>query len=141
MTKVKKYTLNFENEEDFDVFGISSPFADYRLAWELNAILSIQLGKVNETLELIDKKSKQTNAFSYYSFFDEENLTRFYLIKNKQNNRYVSSENQMMDYFLFIKDNLTIDLENFINDLRKINGIVAVFELQSEKFEFAEYLT
>jgi hypothetical protein len=47
----------------------------------------------------------------------------------------------MMDYFLFIKDNLTIDLENFINDLRKINGIVAVFELQSEKFEFAEYLT
>jgi hypothetical protein len=103
--------------------------------------LNIQLGKVNETIEVLDKKNKLTNSFSYYSFFDEENLTRFYLIKNKQNNRFISSENQMMDYFLFIKDNLTIDLEKFINDLRKINGIVAVFELQSEKFDFAEYLT
>ena len=43
MSKQKKYTLTFDDEIDFDVFGISSPFADYRLAWELNGIMKIQL--------------------------------------------------------------------------------------------------
>jgi hypothetical protein len=140
MSKQKKYTLTFDDEIDFDVFGISSPFADYRLAWELNGILKIQLEKQTESIIVFDKKSKKNNSFQLYSFFDEENLTRFYLIRNKQQNCLIASENQIMDYFLVIKENLTLDLANFLTDLRKINGIVAVFKLESEKFDFVEQL-
>jgi hypothetical protein len=140
MSKQKKYTLTFDDEIDFDVFGISSPFADYRLAWELNGILKIQLEKQAESIIVFDKKSKKNNSFQLYSFFDEENLTRFYLIRNKQQNCLIASENQIMDYFLVIKENLTLDLANFLTDLRKINGIVAVFKLESEKFDFVEQL-
>lgn len=140
MSKQKKYTLTFDDEVDFDIFGISSPFADYRLAWELNGILKIQLEKQAESIIVFDKKSKKNNSFQLYSFFDEENLTRFYLIRNKQQNCLIASENQIMDYFLVIKENLTMDLSNFLIDLRKINGIVAVFKLESEKFDFVEQL-
>jgi hypothetical protein len=140
MSKQKKYTLTFDDEIDFDIFGISSPFADYRLAWELNGILKIQLEKQTESINVFDKKSKKNNSFQLYSFFDEENLTRFYLIRNKQQNCLIASENQIMDYFLVIKENLTLDLANFLTDLRKINGIVAVFKLESEKFDFVEQL-
>lgn len=141
MSKPKKYTLTFDDEIDFDVFGVSSPFADYRLAWELNGILKIQLEKQSESVTVIDKKSKKSNSFQLYSFYDEENLTHFYLVRNKQNNCLLSPENQIMDYFLVIKENLVLDLEIFITELRKINGIVAVFKLESEKFDFVDQLT
>lgn len=141
MSKIKKYTLSFEDQVDFDVYGVSSPFADYRLAWELNAIMSIQLIKSVELILITDKKSKKVNEFYHYNFIDDENFTKIYLIKNRQNNQLLISDKDMIDYFLIVKNNFTVDLNSFINDLRKINGIVAVFKLESEKFDFIDYLT
>ena len=61
MTKTKKHQLIFENDTDIEVFGISSAYIDYRLAWELNLKLSIQLEKQSEKLEIEDKKTKEIN--------------------------------------------------------------------------------
>ena len=76
MTKTKKHQLIFEYDTDIEVFGISSAYIDYRLAWELNVKLSIQLEKQNEKLVSEDKKTKQAYSFFLYYFFDEENLTK-----------------------------------------------------------------
>ena len=140
MTKTKKHQLIFEYDTDIEVFGISSAYIDYRLAWELNSKLSIQLEKQNEKLVIEDKKTKQAYSFFLYYFFDEENLTKYYLIRNKQDNRLLVNEKQFIDYFLCIQDNNSFTEEKLLSEMRNMNGIVAVFPLESDEFEFIEYL-
>ncbi len=140
MTKTKKHQLIFEYDTDIEVFGISSAYIDYRLAWELNLKLSIQLEKQSEKLELEDKKTKEIKSFFLYYFFDEENLTKYYLIRNKQENKFMVSEKQYVDYFLCIQDNNSFEGETLLSEMRKINGVVAVFPLESEEFEFTDLL-
>ena len=140
MTKTKKHQLIFEYDTDIEVYGISSAYIDYRLAWELNLKLSIQLEKQSEKLELEDKKTKEIKSFFLYYFFDEENLTKYYLIRNKQENKFMVSDKQYVDYFLCIQDNNSFEGETLLSEMRKINGVVAVFPLESEEFEFTDYL-
>jgi hypothetical protein len=140
MTKTKKHQLIFENDTDIEVFGISSAYIDYRLAWELNLKLSIQLEKQSEKLEIEDKKTKEINSFFLYYFYDKENLTKYYLIRNKQENKFIVGEKQFIDYFLCIRDNNSFEDETLLSEMRNMNGVVAVFPLESEEFEFTDLL-
>jgi len=140
MTKTKKHQLIFEYDTDIEVYGISSAYIDYRLAWELNLKLSIQLEKQSEKLEIEDKKTKEIKSFFLYYFFDEENLTKYYLIRNKQENKFMVNDKQYVDYFLCIQDNNSFEGETLLSEMRNINGVVAVFPLESEQFEFTDYL-
>jgi hypothetical protein len=141
MAKVKKYELILDDETTLEVFGVSSAFADYRLAWEFNQCLNINLTKSNEVFEVRSNKAKDLITFRYFSFFDDECLTRFYLIKNKQENGVFHAERPMIDYFLVLRENYSFEKEILIQKIRKINGIVAVFDFPEEEFEMIAYLT
>lgn len=141
MAKLKKYDLVLEDETTLEVYGVSCAFADYRLAWELNQCLDVNLTKSNEVYELRPSKAKELAAFRYFSFFDEECLTRYYLIKNKQEQGVFHPERPMIDYFLVLRENYTFEKEVLMLKLRKINGIVAVFDFPAEEFDMIAYLT
>ena len=47
----------------------------------------------------------------------------------------------MIDYFLVLKDNFSHKSEVLLEQLRKINGIVAVFSFNYEEFDILDYLT
>lgn len=138
MAKQKKYTLDLEENIDFEVFGISTPFADYRLAWELNHKLEFKFEKSNETIPIYDRKTKQIKSFQQYYFFDDENLTEIHLLKNKQGNNIVTTEHAMLDFFLIFKNNFVVDSNQLLSKLRNTNGIVAAFRLESENFDFID---
>ncbi len=141
MAKVKKYDLVLEDESTLEVFGISSAFADYRLAWELNQSLDINLVKSSDVFEFRHLKTKEMLTFRYFSFFDEELLTRFYLIKNRQDAGVFQGERTMIDFFLVLRENFTMKKDEFMQKLRQINGLVAVFDFPPDDFELIEYLT
>jgi hypothetical protein len=141
MAKVKKYELILEDETTLEVYGVSSAFADYRLAWEFNQCLNVNLTKSNEVFEVRPNKAKELISFRYFSFFDDECLTRFYLIKNKQEQGVFHLERPMIDYFLVLRENYSFEKEILIQKIRKINGIVAVFDFPPNEFELIEYLT
>ncbi len=84
MGKVKKYDLTFDEEQPFEIYGISSAFADYRLTWELNQVLGIHLEKTEESFEVFQTKTKSNQQFRYFFYEDQELLTKFFLVKNKQ---------------------------------------------------------
>ena len=63
-----------------------------------------------------------------------------YLVKNKQKGSTLFSDRERLDFFLVLRDNFIYDIEDLINDLRKIKGVVAVFSFSSSEFEFSEYL-
>ncbi|MEY4804929.1 MAG: hypothetical protein RL331_1450 [Bacteroidota bacterium] len=141
MGKVKKYDLTLDDEQPFEVYGISTAFADYRLTWELNQMLGIHLEKEQQRFELFVPKLKAQHAFSYFSYEDQELLTRFFLIKNKQDQQLLQADRPMIDYFLVLKDNFSHKSEVLLEHLRKINGIVAVFSFNYEEFDILDYLT
>ena len=141
MTKVKKYDLVLEDWTTLEVYRVSCAFADYRLAWELNQCLDLNLTKSNEVYELRPTKAKETVPFRHFTYFDEEYLTRYYLIKNKQEQGVFHPERPMIDYFFVLRENFTFEKEELILKLRKINGIVAVFDFPAEEFDMIAYLT
>ncbi|MEY4992516.1 MAG: hypothetical protein RI948_1398 [Bacteroidota bacterium] len=141
MGKVKKYELTLDDEQPFEVYGISTAFADYRLTWELNQMLGIRLEKEQQRFELYMPKLKTQQAFSYFSYEDQELLTRFYLIKNKQDQQLLQADRPMIDYFLVLKDNFSHEATALLEQLRKINGVVAVFNFNYEEFDILDYLT
>ena len=138
MGKQKKYTLNIDDELEFEVFGLSTPFADYRIAWDLNDKLEFKFEKSRESLSVFDRKTKQIKKFKQFSFIDEENLTQIHLLKNKQGNQIVTQEHSMMDFFLILRNNFTIETNKLLTQLRNTNGIVAAFKLAGDNFEFID---
>lgn len=141
MGKVKKYELTLDDEQPFEVYGISSAFADYRLTWELNQTLAIHLEKEQQRFELYLPKLKAQHPFSFFTYQDQDLLTRFFLIKNKQEQQLLQADRPMIDYFLVLKDNYSHQPDTLIEHLRAINGIVAIFSFNSKEFDILDYLT
>lgn len=141
MAKQTVHRLKFETEEEGNILGISSGFADYRMAWELNNKLDLQLMLSDQTIEVFDKKSAVTNAFRLHHCFVEETHTNYYLIRNKQHHALMVSERPQIDYYLFIKELHDIEIEEILSKLRSINGISAVFDFSNEYIEATDYLT
>jgi len=140
MAKVKKHHLIVEDDTDFEVYGISSAHIDYRLAFEINQHLSIQLEKSKDSFDFEDKKTKSINPFFLYYFFDEENLTKYYLVRNKQDNKLLVNDKPFVDYFLCVRDNNSFTQEKLLSILRNMNVIVAVFSVESEEIDFLDFL-
>lgn len=141
MGKVKKYELTLDDDQPFEVYGISTAFADYRLTWELNQTLNIRLEKEQQSLHVFIPKLKANHPFNYYYFNDQELLTRIYLIKNKQEQQWLHPERPMIDYFLVFKENFVYQPAHLLEKLRLINGIVAVFSFNCDEFDTLDYLT
>ena len=140
MVKQKKYTLNIDEDIDFEVIGISTPFADYRLAWELNDKFEFKFEKSPDLISIYNRKSKDTSKFHQFSFIDEENFKEFYLVKNKQGNQFVTQDHALMDFILIFKSNLMFDSKEFISRLRNTNGIIAAFKLDVSNFDFLDFM-
>ena len=47
----------------------------------------------------------------------------------------------MIDYFFVIRENFSFEKGFLLEKLRKINGIVAVFDFPEDDFEMIAYLT
>lgn len=141
MGKVKKYELTFDEEQPFEIYGISSAFADYRLTWELNQILGIHLEKTDQSFEIFLSKTKSNQHFRYFFYEDQELLTKFFLVKNKQEQQLLQADRPMIDYFLILKENNSHPSTELQTKLRSINGVVAIFEFNHEEFELIDYLT
>jgi len=141
MGKVKKYELTFDEEQPFEIYGISSAFADYRLTWELNQVLGIHLEKTENSFEVFIPKKKSNQQFRYFFYEDQELLTKFFLVKNKQEQQLLQADRPMIDYFLILKENNSHPINELQTKLRSINGVVAIFEFNHEEFELIDYLT
>lgn len=141
MGKVKKYELTFDEEQPFEIYGISSAFADYRLTWELNQVLGIHLEKTENSFEVFIPKTKSNQQFRYFYYEDQELLTKFFLVKNKQEQQLLQADRPMIDYFLILKENNSHPMNELQTKLRSINGVVAIFEFNHEEFELIDYLT
>ncbi len=76
---MKKNRLVIDYDYDFELTGIISPLKGYKLAWEINRRLNINL--VRQPDLAVGFKNKEEKYFSFYAY--ETLLNRLKLFKNK----------------------------------------------------------
>lgn len=135
MARKKKYTLTFEQSYDFDMIGVCSHHSDYRLAWGMNEIIGLHLTKCEEEYVLTNKKGDEVSRHSMYEFIDEENRLEYYLIKNKHNGKFLIPEKPSIDYFLFLNNNVAVDLDELATTLKNVSSILGVYPFDPEELE------
>ncbi len=124
-----KLKLEWDDDYDFDLIGICSSYADYRLCWNINKALSIQLSK-GEDYPLKNKKDGEF-FFSFYEFVDDFDHSEYYLIKNQSfNYKKLIPEQDKIDYFLILKNNYNKDIDVLVTDLKKIDCILTAFKFE-----------
>ncbi|MEX1192261.1 MAG: IPExxxVDY family protein [Brumimicrobium sp.] len=122
-----KHTLKLEDDYDFDLIGLCSHHSDYRLCWALNEHLELNLSKAEEPFMVSGKKGEVISSHSFYEWEDEDNLTTYFLIKNKNNSQYLIPEKAQIDYFLVIQEAEVIDIDNFLIRIKEISSILTAF--------------
>ncbi|MCB0380941.1 MAG: IPExxxVDY family protein [Flavobacteriales bacterium] len=124
---MSKFTLNIEEDYDFSLIGISCHAKDYRLCYELNKILEIDLVR-GEDLD-IDSKNTKAN-YALYDYIDEENFIDYYLISNRSNKGFLIPEHKSTDFFLLLKGASNDDIiENIINKISEIQLVLTSFQI------------
>jgi len=140
MSKQKRHLLSLETSVDFELVGICSHHSDYRLAWGLNQTLRLQLAKSDELFSITNKKGQIVSGHSYHFWFDEENLTEFYLIRNKCEGKFLIPEKSQIDYFLFIRENVLLELDDLLEEIKTINSVMAAYIFDPEELPSTEQI-
>ena len=121
-----KYKLILEDNFSFELIGICSSNADYRLSWGVNRGLDIDLQK-EEDLSIFLKKEEES-LYSFYAYYDEIEHIEYYLVRNMSNDyKRLIPEKGQIDYFLLIKNNYTLRINDILTSLKKIEGILTAF--------------
>lgn len=140
MAKQKKHLLEFEVEADYDVVGICSHHNDYRLAWSINSTLGFHLEQSADPFFITHTKKGITThqSHSMFEYYEDEDRVTYFLIKNKENGKFLIPERPTIDFFLFVYKNNSIDLTILSDKLRNVNSILAVFQLDVESLPSTE---
>jgi len=135
---MSKLILTFDDEYDFDLIGISCHSKDYRLCWEINKNLNLDLVRKDN----LDIKTKLGNGtYSLYEYNDQENHLDYFLISNKGNKGFLIPEHKSID-FLFMLRGYT-DEEHTKSTLTKINQLSLVltsFQINPNQLKSKENL-
>lgn len=138
MTKKKKHILSFEDEIDFEMIGICSHHSDYRLVWGINDKIKLKLVKSDVDLCNTNKKDETVSEHSMYAFVDEENRLEYYLVKNKAQGKLLIPEKAAIDYFLFLCNNTSVELEQLLKELKGVASILAAYQFDPAEIPSTE---
>lgn len=129
-----KHKLLFEEEYEFELIGICSSHSDYRLCWAINNCLGINLEK-EEDFSVLEKKDGE-HLHSFYGYYDEDEHIEYYLVKNVSNNyRRLVPEKDQIDYFIIIKNNLILNTNELVDELKKNDSILTAFEFDPNELK------
>ncbi len=137
---MRKQRLQVEFEFDFDVYGIVSALKDYKLAWNVNNDLHINLNKQKDiTIQFVDSEL----VISHYKYSTDN--SELQLLRNKSyellggENQYLVPEMHQMDYFITLQGEINGWTNQEIqNKLKSTVGIDFVMKMDIEKLESRE---
>lgn len=124
MSKKSKHILTWDDEIDYDLIGICCHQKDYRLCWSINDKLGFMLSKVEEPFMVSGKHGEVVSAHSFYEWLDEENHLQYYLIQNKDKNKFLIPEKAQIDFFLVVQEAGMVELDVLLTQLKEISSIL-----------------
>lgn len=136
-----KKVLKIDYSESFDFYlaGIVCGYKDYRLCFELNNALSIQLKRLTDHAISTGK----LGAKSFFAFYGFKNKFghEYYVLSNKGTSGLLIPEKSTIDYFLIIKaEAKDIEFKNIIKQIKLLEVITAIAELNASTLKSADNL-
>lgn len=123
-----KRQLEVEDEFDFSLLGICTHVKDYRLSWEINQRLGIELEKSDSVRPFVE--GEETD-FPASTFNDEDNFLNYVLIANKQDRKWLVPEQPQIDFLLKISGSQhDLELKKCKSQIQKIELVLTVIDLQ-----------
>ncbi len=134
----KVLTLDYENEHEYILIGIHATLEDYRLAFQLNEVLSIHLTRESQDLDF----STDNSSFSFYMYDCNQTFSKWALINNKYifdahasseknylfkedyQTTHLIQEKKQVDFFLKIESDF--DRQEINEIIKKVNSLKKV---------------
>lgn len=131
------HILEYKEDYDFEVVGISSHEKDYRLVWAINKSLKWALCRKPD-VEVHIKSGKSLHAcFEYKDPIDKRIYT---LIENHGTEGYLLPEMTSWDFVIKVEESYS-DLEpDFYRQLRRTSFVLAAAPLVTEKLKSKQNL-
>ena len=127
----KKLILDYEEEPEYTLIGISSSLQDYRLLFFLNRSLGSAFKRLDEFF-LSQKNSK----YSLYEFADSSNELDLYFISNKSKGIYLFTELQMFDFLILVGGNPDATyLKNLNDSIRAVSHVQITKVVETSKIK------
>lgn len=119
-----KFTLDLEDDFNFDLIGLCSHQGDYRVCWSINEKIGLRLTKSIEPFMVSGKKGVVNSSHSLYEWEDENNSVVYYFIQNKNKGKFLVPEKSQIDFFLVVQEAGVVDLDELLKQLKQIPSIL-----------------
>lgn len=138
--KRNNYLILEEDPTEFEIIGICSQLPEYRFIWSLNNELQTRFCQCDEPIFTYDKKGEIKGEFSSYLYKHPIDRVNFYLVKNKVDGAILIDEKIAIDYFLFIYDNHSFEVEDLIAQLKSMNCVLGAYSFEQDEIPSVENL-
>lgn len=137
--KQKVHKLEFDQELDFLLVGIISGHKDYRLCFELNKALSLEMHRCKDLVLSAGRPGSSTShAWFTYGGSGREN---YHLIGNRDldHTGFYIPEMRNVDYFILIHGAAgNFELDKVVDQLRQLQVVSAAFVIEPAELKSAE---
>jgi len=133
---VKKITLTFEPDFEFQLLALVSPLRGFKLCWVLENKLNLRLFK-SDDLHLSSKRGKVNSYFQVFESEEQEEIQETYtLFGNKTSNGFLIPEQKVVDYYLKIEGDMSAsNFRKLADRLAALSEIQHQFEVDPESLK------
>ena len=128
-----KYVLDLEEEFDYQVIGVCTNLVDYRLAWEINQALKLNLKRTPEDYLKTNKKGETLSTHSLYEDVHEDYIYEYIVVKNKNRGMFLIPELELIDFFFLINND--VDVSEISKKLREVETIQTAVLIDTEEYK------
>lgn len=123
----KKFFLNIDLCQEYNIIAISCHLQYYKLAYYINNLFGFNLKKISD---LVFNDNANFNTL----YFEDVDFYRiFYLVSNKSEKGFLFNQHRNIDYFLFVKSQITDkQKQSLINKIKQISNVLTAFEIELE---------
>jgi hypothetical protein len=129
--KMKKRThkLFLSTQYDFSLIGIVTQEKDYKISWEINKLLGIELSK-SKNLDIDTTKKDIIKSFTTHTYLDNDLMITYNLISNKCENGVLLNQFKNIDFLFKIDiENNSNEIIELINKIKFLQDVISVFEI------------
>jgi hypothetical protein len=122
-----RFTLDIEDDYPYILLGINTSLKSYRLAWNLNKVLGIDL-KRKATVEA-GISGREKADFTFFSTFVTRENAQYRLIENRSGVQLFIPEHPRADFLLVVDQSPETEKDSLIKGLRSIPFISTAFAI------------
>jgi hypothetical protein len=138
MARRAKLENDFEHLDGF--IGISYHLRDYRLVYDINKALGLELEKTDD-LPVFNSRTQAMSEYSCYTSTDRDTLITCFLVSNSGSDGLMLPQHKLADFFLLIKGAGGSGMEQILSDqIKNLPNVLTTFIIDQEKTANIEVL-